>query len=73
MDRINIFNLKSIRKVTEEKMMSRRWAVHEHFIYGAYLRMYISKVVHCTTYDCLQILNTTPLGGLVVLFGVYEL
>ena len=72
MDRLNIFNLNSIRKVTEEKMMLRRWAVHEHFIYGAYLRMYISKDVHCTTYDC-TILNTTPLGGLVVPFGVYEL
>ena len=23
--------------------------------------------------DCLQILNTAPLGGLVVPFGVYEL
>ena len=23
--------------------------------------------------DCLQILHTTPLGGLVVPFGVYEL
>ena len=33
-------------------MMLRRWAVREHFIYGAYLRMYLP--------DCLQILHTTP-------------
>ena len=32
---------------------------------GAYLWKYLS--------DCLQILHTTPLGGLVVPFGVYEL
>ena len=41
------------------------WAVREHFVSGAYLRKYLS--------DCLQILHTTPLGGLVVPFGVYEL
>ena len=35
-------------------MMLRRWAVREHFVSGAYLRMYLS--------DCLQILLTTPLG-----------
>ena len=46
-------------------MMLRRWAVCEHFVFGAYLRMYLS--------DCLQFLYTTPLGGLVVPFGVYEL
>ena len=46
-------------------MMLRRWAVQEHFISGAYLLKYLS--------DCLQILRTTPLGGLVVPFGVYEL
>ena len=34
------------------------WAVREHF----YLRKYLS--------DCLQILHTTPLGGLVVPFGI---
>ena len=42
-----------------------RWAVREHFVSGAYLWKYLS--------DCLQILHTTPLGGLVVPFGVYEL
>ena len=46
-------------------MMLRRWAVCEHFVSRAYLRMYLS--------DCLQILHTTSLGGLVVPFGVYEL
>ena len=44
--------------------MLRRWAVREHFVSGAYLRMYLS--------DCLQILPTTPLGDLNVPFGVYE-
>ena len=43
----------------------RRWAVREHFVPGAYLRMYFP--------DCLQILHTTPLESLVVPFGVYEL
>ena len=38
------------------------WAVREHFISGAYPKMYFS--------DCLQILHTTP-GGLVVPFGIY--
>ena len=42
-----------------------RWAVREHFVSGAYLWKYLS--------DCLQILHTTPLGGLVVPFGVYKL
>ena len=41
--------------------MLRRWAVREHLVSGAYLRMYLS--------DCLQILHTTPQGGLVVLLG----
>ena len=41
------------------------WAVREHFVSGAYLRMYLSNY--------LQILHTTSLGGLVVPFGVYEL
>ena len=45
--------------------MLRRWAVREHLVSGAYLRIYLS--------DCLQILHKTPLGGLVVPFGVYEL
>ena len=42
-----------------------RWAVRENFVSGAYIRMYLS--------DFFQILHTTPLGGLVVPFGVYEL
>ena len=46
-------------------MTLRRWAVREHFVYGAYLRMYLS--------DWLKIVHTAPLGGLVVPFGVYEL
>ena len=46
-------------------MMLRRWAVREQFVSGAYLRMYLS--------DCFHILHTTPLGGLVVPFGVYEI
>ena len=38
MDRLNIFNLNSIRKVAEEKMMIlRRWAVRKQFVSGAYL------------------------------------
>ena len=45
--------------------MLRRWAVREHLVSGTYHRMYLS--------DCLQILHTTPLGSLVVPFGVYEL
>ena len=45
--------------------MLRHWAVREHFVSGSYLRKYLS--------DCLQILHTTPLRGLVVPFGVYEL
>ena len=36
-------------------MMLRRWAVREHFVSRAYLRMYLS--------DCLQILHTTPLAA----------
>ena len=48
--------------------MLRRWSVGPSVnisFPGAYLRMYLS--------DCLQILHTTPLGGLVVPFVVYEL
>ena len=45
--------------------MLRRWAVREHFVSRAYLRIYLS--------DCLQILHTTPLGGLAVPFEVHEL
>ena len=40
--------------------MLQRWAV----LSGAYLLKYLS--------DCLQISHTTPLGGLVVPFGVYK-
>ena len=47
--------------------MLRHWDVgllghREHFVSGAYLRKYLS--------DCLQILQTTPPGGVVVPFGV---
>ena len=45
-------------------MMLRRWAVREHYVSGAYLKMHFS--------DCLQILHTTPRGDLVVPFVVYE-
>ena len=38
-----------------------RWAVREHFVSAAYLWKYLS--------DCLHILHTAPLGGLVVPFG----
>ena len=37
--------------------MLRRWAVRKQLVSGPYL----------------QILHTTPLGGLVVPFGVYQL
>ena len=46
-------------------MMLRRWAVRKQFVSGAYLWKYLS--------DCFQILHTTPLRGLAVLFGVFEL
>ena len=42
-----------------------RWAVGKHFVSEAYLRIYLS--------DCLQILHTISIGGLLVPFGVYEL
>ena len=38
-----------------------RWAVREHFVLGAYLRMYL--------FDCIQILHAIPLGDLVVPVG----
>ena len=41
------------------------WAVREHFIFKAYLRIYLA--------DCLQIFHTTPQGGRVVPVRVYEL
>ena len=40
-------------------------AIREHFVSGAYFRIYLS--------DCLQTLHTTLLGGPVVPFGVCEL
>ena len=46
-------------------MVLRPRAIHEHFVSGAYLRIYLS--------DCLQILHTTLPGGAVVPFGLYEL
>ena len=46
-------------------MMLRRWAVRKQFVSEAYFLKYLS--------DCLQILHTTPLGGLVVPLGVFEL
>ena len=46
-------------------MMLRRLAVRKQFVSGAYRLKYLS--------DCLQILHTTHLGGLVVPFGVFEL
>ena len=46
-------------------MMLRRWADRKQFVSGAYLWKHLS--------DCLQILHTTPLGGLAVPFGVFEL
>ena len=46
-------------------MMLRRWAVRKQFVSGAYLCKFLS--------DCPQILHTTPLGGVVVPFGVFEL
>ena len=46
-------------------MMLRCWAVRKQFVSEAYLEKYLS--------NCLQILHTTPLWGLVVPFVVYEL
>ena len=46
-------------------MMLRRWAVRKQFVSGAYPWKYLS--------DCLQILHTTPLGGLVVPLGYMNL
>ena len=46
-------------------MMLRPPAIREHFVSGAYLRIYLS--------DFLKILHTALLGSQVVLFGVYEL
>ena len=66
MDRLKYFKSEFNTKVAEEKMMMlRRWAVRKQFVSGAYLWKYLSY--------CYQILHTTPLGGLVVPFGVFEL
>ena len=43
-------------------MMLRPRAIREHFVPGAYFRIYL--------FDCLQILHTTLLGGTVVAFRV---
>ena len=68
MDRLKYFlsefNTQGCRGENDVTALGRR-AVREHFVFGAYLRMYLT--------DCLQILHTAPLGGLVVPFGEYEL
>ena len=46
-------------------MMLRRWAVLEHFVSGAYLRMYFD--------DCLQILHTTPGGSSCAFWAIIYL
>ena len=48
--------------------MLRRWAVREH----TFRVRSISQNVGYLS-DCLQILHTTPLGGLVASFEVYQL
>ena len=67
MDRLKYFyfefNMKGRRGENDVTALDR-WAVREHFVSGTYLRMYLS--------DCLQILHTTPLVGLVVPFGVHK-
>ena len=68
MDRVKYFKSKfntQGRRGGNDVTALGRWAVCEHFFSGAYLRMYLS--------DCPRILHTTPIGGLVVPFGVYEL
>ena len=65
MDRLKYFKTEfNIQCHTWDWMMLRPWAIREHFVSGAYLRIYLS--------DCLQIVHTTLLGGTVVPFGVYE-
>ena len=59
------FNTQGHRGENDDVTALDRWAVSEQFISGAYLWKYL--------YDCLQISHTTPLGGLVLPFGVYEL
>ena len=49
-------------------MMLRRWAIGQSVNIS-----FPEHISESTLSDCLQILHTTPLGGLVVPFGVYEL
>ena len=69
MDRLKYFqsefNTQGRRGENDDVTALRRLAVRKQFVSGAYLWKYLS--------DCLQILHTTPLGGLVVPFGVFEL
>ena len=53
-----------MQKSINDVKVLRRWAVCQHFVSGAYLRIYLSES------DCLQVLHTTPLG--VVPCGIYE-
>ena len=59
------FNTQGRRGENDDVTSLGRWAVRKQFVSGAYLWKYLS--------DCLKILHTTPLGGLVVPFGVFEL
>ena len=64
------FNTQGRRGENDDVMALGHWAVEplavrKQFVSGAYLWKYLS--------DCLQIVYTTPLGGLVVPFGVFEL
>ena len=65
--RITIFSMRFTSRWIMDRfnVQGRKVAVREHFVSGEYLRMYLS--------DCLQNSHTTPLVGLVVPFGVYEL
>ena len=65
MDRLKYFISEFNTQGHRGEMMLWRWAIRKHFVSGAYLRKYSS--------DCLQILHTAPLWGLLVPFGVYEL
>ena len=65
MDRLKYFKSKfntQGRRGGNDVTALGRWAVCEHFFSGAYLLS-----------DCPRILHTTPIGGLAVPFGVYEL
>ena len=62
MDRLKYFKSEfNTQGCRGDCMMLQRWAVREHLISGAYLRIYSSDS------------NFPPLGGLVVRFGIYEL